>query len=388
MSSNGAMKCDGSAAEQRAGEFDDIDTSGPEQLHDTAGPTPVSTIVSMFETTEKSASDGERRTAGLEQFDEIGPTNIVHEAIPAKKKLKNDTDNNSDVPLELMPPAPLNPSMLEHEDDVHKKVTADITVAGNRRDMQTQEYARSDDVGVNCDEISIKGEEEIVDGQVDGTFATNEDGDVEQQHVTTANSAAVDNRFQRDSSVSIPGITEAYAVDDDVIVATPAEPDVPFWKQRRVRILLSLAFLAVAVFAIALGVSLSRRGDTVTQIVVGASSIPPTQSTVPSLQPTDLPSTSQIPSSSPSECSYQIYSTIQKLDLRSPSSDMPKFALDGKNLVVISSDVGSVTVVFFSLTNDDIWERAGYFIEANVDWSNFQTYSVSLSVGINILVYG
>ena len=156
-----------------------------------------------------------------------------------------------------------------------------------------------------------------------------------------------------------------------------------------VRLLLGLAFVAVAVFAIALGVSLSRRGDTVTQVInVAASSIPPTQSTVPSLQPTDLPSTSQIPSSSPSECSYQIYSTIQKLDLRSPSSDMPKFALDGKNLVVISSDVGSVTVVFFSLTNDDIWERAGYFIEANVDWSNFQTYSVSLSVGINILVYG
>jgi len=98
-------------------------------------------------------------------------------------------------------------------------------------------------------------------------------------------------------------ILEAYAVDDDIYGATPLEPTLPWWKQRRTKILLGSVLVIVSSLAIALGVLLSQSSDpeqvltnsTVTLFVTP----PPTISIAPSL--------SIAPSTSPPTITYECF---------------------------------------------------------------------------------
>jgi len=80
---------------------------------------------------------------------------------------------------------------------------------------------------------------------------------------------------------------EAYLVEDgggEVYDATPLEPTLPWWKQRRTKILLGVVLVIVGTFAIALGVTLTQSNNTifVTQTTF---SIAPSSSIAPSTSP-------------------------------------------------------------------------------------------------------
>jgi hypothetical protein len=98
--------------------------------------------------------------------------------------------------------------------------------------------------------------------------------------------------------VSVREIAEAYIVDDELVIATPAKP---WWKQRRTLLLL-VAVVGVVVVAIALGLAMSK--DTTTQLLVDAS---------PALSVSLSPSFSMAPSSSPTDCSHTITANRQMI---------------------------------------------------------------------------
>jgi len=99
-------------------------------------------------------------------------------------------------------------------------------------------------------------------------------------------------------------ILEAYAVDDDIYGATPLEPTLPWWKQRRTKILLGVVLLIVGSLTIALGVSLSSQSNNVgfestNSTVTIFVTPPPTVSIAPSL--------SIAPSTSPPTITYECF---------------------------------------------------------------------------------
>jgi len=98
--------------------------------------------------------------------------------------------------------------------------------------------------------------------------------------------ATVDASVEQDET----NILEAYAVDDDIYGATPLEPTLPWWKQRRTKILLGVVLVIVSSLAIALGVLLSQSSDpeqvltnSTSTVTVFVMTPPPTVSIAPSL---------------------------------------------------------------------------------------------------------
>jgi len=167
-------------------------------------------------------------------------------------------------------------------------------------------------------------------------------------------------------------ILEAYAVDDDIYGATPLEPTLPWWKQKRTRILLGMVLVIVSTLAIVLGIELSKDDqvtlvNNVTNVIVNVTSAP-SVSVAPSL--------SSAPSSSPTECVNKIISSSQEIDLVGDDPRDPKVAVDGRNMIVASLDgryyntsqqlgvtysdgyEGPVFVTFYSSDEiDDKWRR-------------------------------
>ena len=111
--------------------------------------------------------------------------------------------------------------------------------------------------------------------------------------------------------------TAVWLPDDDVYDATPLEPTLPWWKQRRTKILLVLVIASVSALAIGLGISFSS-DRTSTEVVMITTTSAPSVSTIPTIQPTtsfpsteptSTPSLSFVPSSTPTACVAKIYST-------------------------------------------------------------------------------
>ena len=201
----------------------------------------------------------------------------------------------------------------------------------------------------------------------------------EEEQVGTSHRIDSSRWSLRRSSASVPDVTQAYAVDDDIYDATPLEPTPPWWKQKRTKVLLGVVLLLISIMAIVLGVELSK-DRTVTKLI--GTTISPSISI--------MPSSSQTPSSSPSTCSYTISTAEQNINLLRPDPREPRVAIDGRNLVVCSWSrdnlLSSFYIIFYSLSDDSKWEMVGYFIEGNVDWGSFgdctpalTSYDVSLS---------
>jgi len=146
------------------------------------------------------------------------------------------------------------------------------------------------------------------------------------------------------------------------------------------------------VLLIALGVTLSSdRTKTVTKVISSEATPSPSISLMPSF--------SQVPSVAPTGCSFMVSANMQQLEFMHPESFDPKVAIDGGNLVVVSRDItgatlsgntiGSLYVVFHSLSEDGVWERVASFIEGGLVWDYFPDglahYSVSLSKGTAVV---
>ena len=163
-----------------------------------------------------------------------------------------------------------------------------------------------------------------------------------------------------------PNITEAYLVDDgSVVIATPK---VPWWKQRRTKILLGFyLILIVAVLAVSLKIALASR-------------------TATTLVPSSAPSISQIPSLAPSACSNKVITNMRQIDLSSSNPANLKAAIHGDSLVIAWQQYplsfqsqGSVYIAFYSRkrANND-WIPNGYEKIPNV----------ANSIGLNVVLSG
>ncbi|EJK58208.1 hypothetical protein THAOC_21687, partial [Thalassiosira oceanica] len=164
-------------------------------------------------------------------------------------------------------------------------------------------------------------------------------------------------RLNANVSITID-VPRAIAVDNEIIEAFPTPP---FWKQRRVRIMLGLVILALVILVASLGVAFTRE-STVTKIV----------GTTPS------PTKSLAPSSAPSLCDAKIYATkneLQMLPLQNP--DTPAFAIEGRDMIFVSrnellhswEEISSLYIMFYHRseeTND--WELVKIETHSNVDW--------------------
>ena len=163
-------------------------------------------------------------------------------------------------------------------------------------------------------------------------------------------------------------IPEAFLVDDisvyDERTIYEATPTLPWWKQKRVRLMVGVVFILLAALSIALGVTLSRQPDRVMIQSAAGSNVPTISS---------APSSSLVPSSSPTECVDKMISKKQTIDLQIDDPRDPKVAVDGRNMVVVVKDEqyyttnngfdgeyvvydGPVFVSFYTLDSDN-WRR-------------------------------
>jgi hypothetical protein len=279
----------------------------------------------------------------------------------------------------------------QNKDDIDMKMSAAIPTESSDVDIENNSH------GVEEDEVPSSGNSTQLNhlhsrvvsflDTVPYTSRVNTNGDVSgEPHLLEEIANSLTAGIQQDINSGLqvdhadvdklPEIPEAYRVDDGtVIIATNS---IPWWKQRRTKILFCFVLLlVVAVLAVTLKITLTPE-RTVTKLVAVTAS--PTISAIPSLQPSLVPSSSQMPSSSPSACSYRVSNSTRKveLDLISTSQTGLKTAIDGLNLVVAWKqfygewfEEGSFYIAFYSLTGDNQWILSGYHIEENVNFELF-----------------
>ena len=250
----------------------------------------------------------------------------------------------------------------------------------------------------NCDEsISYPSRNDIEDGVLQRSQVRyNRDDDVaaprsmhryhrEVRIEEAANLAEMEGQTNETNDF-LPSITEAYLVDDgSVVIATPK---VPWWKQRRTKILLGFVLiLIVTVLAVSLKITLAPE-RTVTQFVT--TTVSPTNSLVPSLLPSSAPSFSQMPSLAPSKCSKKVISNMKQIELLSSDVTGLNTAIDGDNLVIAwvklsFVNFGSLYIAFYSRSpGSNDWISSGYMVEPNIGWVD----SVDVSLSENKALVG
>ena len=315
------------------------------------------------------------------------------------------------------PPVPFNSTEFEQDAIAKKKAKDEMmnqkpaAVSNNEDEEVVLAPSDRDSIHEPSREI-IEGGEGMSDNTNTGGGGTNRRGwddiesraarrDIESQtrtnnHEDTADSIDNDSlvvaNVEAPTSANQEGLPEieAYLVEDveeEVFIATPT---LPWWKQRRTKILLGAVLLTVSTLAIALGVLLSRPSSTTVNMIVNSTTAPSVSS---------APTSSLAPSSSPTECVNKIISNKQDIDLKShlliDSPRDTKVAVDGRNMVVVALDGkyyndvdeydGPAFVTFYTLDNNDEWQRVQTPIRADGVASNLSgrvMYSVDLSGSI------
>jgi len=226
----------------------------------------------------------------------------------------------------------------------------------------------------NTDRVrGIVGGEDAVEYTItkdeDSSSLVEEDRDTYQSTaiVNRAHNETMPTALEQERSDSIPIIPEAFLVEEseDGIVFD-AEPWLPWWKRKRFVGFLLLFAACVLAISIGVGTFFGRQSQPTDSgnVILSIESYP-------SISP--APSTSLAPSSAPSKCVNQIMtSNMQKIDLQNHLLVDPrdvKVAVDGRNMVVVAKDTkycrsiscssydGPVYVTFYSLDNDDEWQR-------------------------------
>ena len=162
---------------------------------------------------------------------------------------------------------------------------------------------------------------------------------------------------------------EAYAVDDDIYNATILEPTLPWWKQRRARIVFGMVCVVLAAMAIALGISFSNE-NVRTVVVTSMPSISAVPSYAPSTSrptnlPTSNPSMSMMPSSSPTQCAVKISKTKRRIELPLNDPVYPITKMSKRNAAMVLREKDSFEtsyVIFYILNDNGVWVRNGFEI--------------------------
>ena len=279
----------------------------------------------------KISNENEGPTHPMEYEDTYDDEDVI-----AKKKAREDINNNQRT---------AEPDDLESVYDV-PDIERDAIVRGvintgdgtnNRRGLEDFEArARTD----NNNNNTVRDDEEEGGIVNDNEVSDEDEGDNEDVPLGDR------------STVHIP---EAFLVDDisvyDERTLYDATPILPWWKQRRTRVLLGVMFVIVAALVITLGVTLS--------------SSPPKR--IVTADSTPSPTVSMFPTSSPTTCVHKITENAQVIDLQKDlqidSPYEPKVAVDGRNMVVVSNNdddwdyEGLLFIMFYSLDDDETWQR-------------------------------
>jgi surface protein len=293
-------------------------------------------------------------------------------------------------------PAPFNSANFEDDEQIKRRAAAAITVSSpavvNNEMTVTATYDEEEALGIDKSS-QTDGEKEVLEidnGQEEG------DADSLQQGSQQSSSNYEDfGMVDLDSSVAV--IPHAYLVEDDdddnMVIAGYAEPIPPWWKQRRTRGMFAVIFLVLLTAAVGVGISESKRRNAEAK---GGKfiSISPTQSNAPSTPPSEAPTISFAPSSSPTLCSETIVSSTQEIDISMFSLENPKVAIDGRNMVVAAttSDSTYIYVMFYTKASDrqEEWTRTRYFVEECKEDGELNicvSYHIALSGNIALAGY-
>lgn len=295
---------------------------------------------------------------GLEVIaeDNVPPPCIVEiEAIAtSRKKLEVIQDDNN-------PPEPFNFQWMEAGSYDTESIKKGKPSRMNR--LEVEEENAFDTVG---DNIALKFDSCHQLGSVPSHFnEVHVDTDIDLE-VTEGVSFAQEtiNNESADSPIHIP---EAFLVEetgsDDVVIATVLKPRRPWWRQRRMQLLLGTVLSIVTGLAVYIGVSRKNQNEALLESFY-----------MQSLSPTSFPSPS------PTTCAHVISIGKQVINTTLEHPYQPQIAIDGSNLVIAVRDGGvddgsPVHILFYSLANNGIWQLVQR--EAVVDLGD--TYSVATS---------
>jgi len=372
---------------------------GLEQVDDDDSDMPLP--MGMAEVISNRAEPPKQKGSKIEQLEDDNgpepPTVMLEDSL-------NDADKSNKVSItaslsstnnndEYSPPMPFNSA--EFEDTIAKKKAKDEMNRQPAANTSTN-HEDEEDVSPPSDRDSIyEPPREVIEGSEGmsdntntgrggttnrrgwddiGSGSRNDNArDIESQTRTNNHEdtgGSIDNDSMTEANVEAPTSTnqeglpevEAYLVEEveeEVYIATPT---LPWWKQKRARILLGVALLLLGAMAIALGVTLSRPNSKVNMIV--NSTIAPSVSLAPS--------SSSAPSFSPTKCFNKIISNKQEINLKNDMLiDNPRHAkvtVDGRNMVVVAYDGkystngflaydGPAFITFYLLDNNDEWQR-------------------------------
>jgi len=322
------------------------EVKGAEIIHDWSGPALPSSM-----STESSFEDWHRTVESLNELSSPEPFNS---ALFESNKV-SATDNHIESINELSPPEPFKYAVFEDEDSRAKKNQA----VANFSEEDSIIFPTREDIE---DEVEFKTPANVHFNS--GHAYADEEGGALEDDITPANDTHQMNANVSPVNQGLPEV-EAYLVeerDEEVFIATHLEPTLPWWKERRTKILLLMVFAVVAALAIALGVSFSRES-----IVTEVLSV---------LSTTSSPSVSLAPSSSPSACVNIISSQVEMIDLLVVGPTVPKIALDGSNMIIVVRELRSSATytIFYSLTKEG-WIVKNTFQE---DYY-YSDYSVAIS---------
>ena len=246
-------------------------------------------------------------------------------------KISETISNNLSSINELSPPVPFNSATFETQDAFAKKIAKDEIMNQKPAAASSAPPSDIDSIYEPSREI-IEGGEDIPDNTNTGRGDTNRRGwedigigssnnarDIESQTRIVNNDEAgggINDAIVDTDSNEVPTLTnqaalgdtaeihipEAFLVEDveeEVFIATPT---LPWWKQRRTKILIGVVSILLGAMAIALGVSLSQSNNP--EPVSSNSTIlfvtpPPTISIAPS--------SSMAPSTSPPTITYECF---------------------------------------------------------------------------------
>jgi hypothetical protein len=158
-------------------------------------------------------------------------------------------------------------------------------------------------------------------------------------------------------------IHDAFLVDDDgeVIVATPIEQDLPWWKVKRIQLFLCGLLLLAVANATTIGLLLSSGNKENKE---------PPMTTTATANASNLFLKSHPPSMSPEACADKVSANAHKVEiLRLDDPWMPTISVDGRDMVMAVGDAttSQQVVIFYSLPkNETVWQQVKSFRIDNV----------------------
>ena len=173
-------------------------------------------------------------------------------------------------------------------------------------------------------------------------------------------------------------LVEAYKVPDETVYE--ATPTLPWFKQRRTKLMMAVILALLAVLAVSLSVAFTREPELQT--------IEPTVSPVPSASSTSAPSISSAPSLS---CESKVLATKKQFDLLQKPENIKdvKVSIDGVDAAVVWHDgkpLPKLYVYFFELserTRD--WDQTAFFQEDLATSLGKDDFGVSLSGDVAVV---